>query len=197
MEYTTAQKRAIKTLNQNLQIIACAGSGKTQVISQRIVEFLKGTGGHKASPGDIVAFTFTEKAAGELKERIRRTALNDGLADTGFADMFVGHHTCLLPSHPSAVCCGTENTACNTSSTGPTGAGPTNSWPSSTTTENANPPCLIASSGSYLLAIYNCSTRNLLKNKMTIYEVLTHTAGIPNLTSFPDYRETEWKESRS
>jgi hypothetical protein len=37
----------------------------------------------------------------------------------------------------------------------------------------------------------------LLKNKMTIYEVLTHTAGIPNLTSFPDYRETEWKESRS
>jgi DNA helicase-2/ATP-dependent DNA helicase PcrA len=105
MEYTTAQKRAIKTLNQNLQIIACAGSGKTQVISQRIVEFLKGTGGHKASPGDIVAFTFTEKAAGELKERIRRTALNDGLADTGFSDMFVGtiHAYCLRILQPSAV----------------------------------------------------------------------------------------------
>jgi DNA helicase-2/ATP-dependent DNA helicase PcrA len=97
MEYTSAQKRAIKTLNQNLQIIACAGSGKTQVISQRIVEALKGTGGRKASPGEIVAFAFTEKAAGELKERIRRTALNDGLVDTGFADMFVGtiHAYCL------------------------------------------------------------------------------------------------------
>ena len=97
MKYTSAQKRAIKTLNQNLQIIACAGSGKTQVISQRIVEALKGAGVRKASPGDIVAFTFTDKAAGELKERIRRTALNDGLADTGFADMFVGtiHAYCL------------------------------------------------------------------------------------------------------
>jgi len=63
MKYTSAQKRAIKTLNQNLQIIACAGSGKTQVISQRIVEALKGAGVRKASPGDIVAFTFTDKAA--------------------------------------------------------------------------------------------------------------------------------------
>jgi DNA helicase-2/ATP-dependent DNA helicase PcrA len=97
MEYTSAQKTAIKTLKQNLQIIACAGSGKTQVIAQRIVEVLKGAGGHKASPRNIVAFTFTEKAASELKERIRRTALNDGLADTGFADMFVGtiHSYCL------------------------------------------------------------------------------------------------------
>src|SRR5579863_6026313 len=97
MKYTLAQKKAIKTLNQNLQIIACAGSGKTQVISQRIVEILKGTGARKVSPGEIVAFTFTEKAAGELKERIRRTALNDGLPDTGFADMFVGtiHAYCL------------------------------------------------------------------------------------------------------
>lgn len=57
------------------------------------------------------------------------------------------------------VCCGTENIACNVFSTGPTGIGPTNSWPTSTTTENANPPCPIASSGSYLLAIYNCSTK--------------------------------------
>lgn len=97
MKYTTAQKRAIETLDQNLQIIACAGSGKTQVISQRIVESLKSTGKRKALPENIVAFTYTEKAAGELKERIRRTALNDGLADTGFADMFVGtiHAYCL------------------------------------------------------------------------------------------------------
>ncbi len=39
--YTSAQQEAISTIEQNLQIIACAGSGKTQVISQRIVEILK------------------------------------------------------------------------------------------------------------------------------------------------------------
>jgi CubicO group peptidase (beta-lactamase class C family) len=30
-------------------------------------------------------------------------------------------------------------------------------------------------------------------DRMTLYEVLTHTAGIPDFTSFPDYRTTEWK----
>ena len=59
----------------------------------------------------------------------------------------------------SRVCCGTENTACNTSSTGLAGVEPTNSWPSFTPTENANPLCLIASGSSYPIAIYNCSTR--------------------------------------
>ena len=38
MKYTDSQKEAINTLDENLQIIACAGSGKTQVISQRVVE---------------------------------------------------------------------------------------------------------------------------------------------------------------
>ena len=30
-------------------------------------------------------------------------------------------------------------------------------------------------------------------DKMTLYEVLTHTAGIPNFTAFPDYHALEWK----
>ena len=94
MKYTAAQTHAISTLDTNLQIIACAGSGKTQVISQRIVEILR----HKQSePSGIVAFTYTEKAAAELKERIRRTAIQNEVPDTGFADMFVGtiHAFCL------------------------------------------------------------------------------------------------------
>ena len=41
MDYTENQKQAIRATEQNLQIIACAGSGKTQVISARIVEILK------------------------------------------------------------------------------------------------------------------------------------------------------------
>lgn len=48
-----------------LQIIASAGSGKTEVVSQRIAALIEGG----ADPNAIVAFTFTEKAAKELKRR--------------------------------------------------------------------------------------------------------------------------------
>jgi DNA helicase-2/ATP-dependent DNA helicase PcrA len=40
--YTKAQREAIDCLDEPLQIIACAGSGKTQVISQRIAVILSG-----------------------------------------------------------------------------------------------------------------------------------------------------------
>lgn len=52
----------------NLQIIACAGSGKTEFISRRIAYIVAK---RIAKPENIVAFTFTEKAARELKFRIR------------------------------------------------------------------------------------------------------------------------------
>ena len=60
---------AIACLDEPLQIIACAGSGKTQVISQRIAAILAQPG---VEPRNVIAFTFTEKAAAELKERIHR-----------------------------------------------------------------------------------------------------------------------------
>ena len=53
---------------ENLQIIACAGSGKTEFISHRIAYIVAEK---IARPENIVAFTFTEKAAEELKFRIR------------------------------------------------------------------------------------------------------------------------------
>lgn len=67
MPLTASQQAAINHHDGNLQLIACAGSGKTEVVAQRVAELLK-TG--KAKPGNIVAFTFTDKAAAELKERI-------------------------------------------------------------------------------------------------------------------------------
>lgn len=85
--YTDAQAEAIATLDEPLQIIACAGSGKTQVISQRIASILARPG---VEPRNVVAFTFTEKAAAELKERILglvETELGDV---TGLAEMYVG-----------------------------------------------------------------------------------------------------------
>jgi len=53
---------------QHLQIIACAGSGKTEFVSLRVAHLIaEGL----AKPENIVAFTFTERAAQELKFRIR------------------------------------------------------------------------------------------------------------------------------
>ena len=49
-----------------MQIIASAGSGKTEVVSQRVADLLA----EGVQPEAIVAFTFTERAAEELKERI-------------------------------------------------------------------------------------------------------------------------------
>lgn len=43
-EYTAAQQAAIACLDEPLQIIACAGSGKTQVISQRIARIFEQPG---------------------------------------------------------------------------------------------------------------------------------------------------------
>lgn len=97
MEYTEGQQLAIDALDGNLQIIACAGSGKTQVISQRIVGILRDKAPDGIGPVNIVAFTFTEKAAGELKDRIHRLCKEQLGHDTGLADMYVGtiHGFCL------------------------------------------------------------------------------------------------------
>src|SRR5438067_4272670 len=59
---------AVKHRGSHLQIIASAGSGKTEVVSQRVADLL--ADGVPASA--IVAFTFTERAADELKNRIAR-----------------------------------------------------------------------------------------------------------------------------
>ena len=87
MNYTEEQRAAIADLEGNLQLIACAGSGKTQVISARIVELLKQSG---VTPANVVAFTFTEKAAAELKARIYRLHQEAFGHIHGLGDMFVG-----------------------------------------------------------------------------------------------------------
>jgi superfamily I DNA/RNA helicase len=97
MKYTPNQQEAIDHLDGNLQIIACAGSGKTQVISQRIVNILREKGQAGISPANIVAFTFTDKAAAELKDRIHRLAREQLGSQFLLAEMFVGtiHGFCL------------------------------------------------------------------------------------------------------
>ena len=58
--------RAVRHRGSHLQIIACAGSGKTEVVAQRVADLLA----DGADAGSIIAFTFTERAAEELKARI-------------------------------------------------------------------------------------------------------------------------------
>jgi ATP-dependent helicase/nuclease subunit A len=69
MNYTPQQRQAIESTASYICVDAGAGSGKTRVLVDRIVHLLK-TG--QAKLEEIVAITFTEKAALEMKERLRR-----------------------------------------------------------------------------------------------------------------------------
>jgi DNA helicase-2/ATP-dependent DNA helicase PcrA len=97
MNLTESQRCAVKHDGRNLQLIACAGSGKTEVVARRVVHLLTPGRSDSLLPRNIIAFTFTEKAAAELKERII-TRTREALGDIpGMADMFVGtiHAFCL------------------------------------------------------------------------------------------------------
>jgi DNA helicase II / ATP-dependent DNA helicase PcrA len=86
-DYTDAQRESIDCIDEPLQIIACAGSGKTQVISERVAKILATPG---VQPKNVIAFTFTERAAAELKDRILTVLEMSGHSTLGLADMYVG-----------------------------------------------------------------------------------------------------------
>ncbi|SAL78597.1 superfamily I DNA/RNA helicase [Caballeronia terrestris] len=97
MNFTDDQRRAINHSDGNLQLIACAGSGKTEVVAQRVLQLLTPGEKFSVSPRNIVAFTFTDKAAAELKERIFQRC-RETLGDlVGLSEMYVGtiHGFCL------------------------------------------------------------------------------------------------------
>ncbi|HOV12980.1 MAG TPA: 3'-5' exonuclease [Spirochaetota bacterium] len=67
MELNERQKEAVETPNQYNLLLAGAGSGKTKTLTSRIIHLIKNCG---INPYNILAVTFTNKAANEMKERV-------------------------------------------------------------------------------------------------------------------------------
>jgi ATP-dependent exoDNAse (exonuclease V) beta subunit len=105
-ELTGAQREAVRRRSEPLLVSAAAGSGKTSVLVERFVGAVRQDG---VSPSRILAITFTERAAGELRERVRRRLLElgdrDAARDTeaALAGTFHGFCARLLRTHPLAA----------------------------------------------------------------------------------------------
>ena len=90
------QQNAVSSDSRRLLVVAGAGSGKTEIMARRVAWWIVD---HKVPKNEIVAFTFTEAAAEELKFRIRtwleRIALED--EDSSLGGMYIGtiHGFCL------------------------------------------------------------------------------------------------------
>lgn len=96
------QRRIIAHRGGHLQVVACAGSGKTETVAQRIASLLA----DGVAPVGIVAFSFTRAAADELRSRVQRRVAErlPDLALERLAPMFVGtiHSYCLRLLHDRA-----------------------------------------------------------------------------------------------
>lgn len=82
------QYEAAMTVNGPLLVLAGAGSGKTRVLTYRIAHMIEDLGIY---PSQILALTFTNKAAGEMKERIKK--LVGGVVDGMWVSTF--HSSCV------------------------------------------------------------------------------------------------------
>jgi DNA helicase-2/ATP-dependent DNA helicase PcrA len=94
-----AQKTAVLTTEGPVSVLAGAGSGKTRVLATRIYHLIR-----QGVPGNqILAVTFTNKAAREMRERVRAMLGDDGALDTPFVATFHGLGRELLERYGKAI----------------------------------------------------------------------------------------------
>lgn len=86
----TEQLKAVQTLKGPLLILAGAGTGKTKVITHRIVNLIALK---KVNPRNILAVTFTNKAAGEMRQRVQTLLENANIGRSLWINTF--HSFCL------------------------------------------------------------------------------------------------------
>jgi ATP-dependent helicase/nuclease subunit A len=100
---TDEQELAVTRRDGSLFLAADSGSGKTSVLVERFVRAVREDG---VVPGRILAITFTERAAGELRERVRARLLELGdreaarAAEAANVSTFHGFCARLLRAHP-------------------------------------------------------------------------------------------------
>ena len=81
-KFTASQQEAIEYRAMDACVVAGPGSGKTTVLVERFRRLIED---HRFDVREILAITFTEKAAGELKERLRQK-LEEEKLDAALAD---------------------------------------------------------------------------------------------------------------
>ena len=79
MELNAQQKEAVEYLSGPLLVLAGPGTGKTQLLSQKVAYILKNT---DASPENILCLTFTETGAANMRERLKSIIGKDALKVT-------------------------------------------------------------------------------------------------------------------
>ena len=92
-----AQREAVTTTEGFVRVIAGAGSGKTRALTRRFAYLVNELG---ILPGHILCVTFTNKSAGEMRQRIRALI---GDSDTGYINTFHGFCVSVLQEDSHAV----------------------------------------------------------------------------------------------
>jgi DNA helicase-2/ATP-dependent DNA helicase PcrA len=94
MDLNDRQREAVETTEGPVLVIAGAGSGKTRVLTERIAHLVRDK---EVSPRNILAFTFTNRAAREMKERLETR--NPGISDELWVGTFHATGVKILRRH--------------------------------------------------------------------------------------------------
>ncbi|MCU0724036.1 MAG: UvrD-helicase domain-containing protein, partial [Planctomycetes bacterium] len=94
-DLTEAQAQAVRHKDGPLLVLAGAGSGKTRVVTRRMANLVR----EGVKPWSILGITFTNKAAGEMRERVKQLAAEDVWVSTfhSFCARMLRRHLDLEP----------------------------------------------------------------------------------------------------